>query len=323
MEKVLITGGSGFIARYFIDRLKHREVVNLDIKAPEFQSHAKYIQGDIRHAASVEMAMKGTDTLIHLAAMHHDFGISDEAYFDTNTHGAKTLIAEAEKQSVSTIIFYSTVAVYGAAGNPGPTTEQTPAQPSGAYGKSKLEAENLFIKWANNKEGRKLIIVRATVVFGPYNLANVLNLIKVIDQGLYVHVGSGKNKKSIAYVENIVDASLFALEHASSPVFLFNYSDSPHLSSHAIAQMQAQMLGKSIRLKVPLCLAVIGAFPFDLMIWLTKKNLIISSARVKKLCIQTLHQTDAINKLGFLPKHSIESGMQAMISWYQSSKKKM
>lgn len=319
---MLITGGSGFIGRYFTDRLKQAEVVLLDLRNPDYTSHAQYIKGDVRDAHTVMTAAKGCDLIIHLAAMHHDFGIEPSAYFDTNVNGARQVIAAAEKHGIRQIINFSSVAVYGNKGNPGPCTEETRPEPTNAYGQSKLEAEHLFFRWAQDDQNRKLINVRSTVVFGPFNLANVLNLIKAIDQGLYFHVGDGKNIKSLAYVENIVDASFFALEHAGTGGFTFNYVDEPQLSSREIATMQARMLGKKIRLRLPLGFALLLAKPFDWAIRLSGKNLKISSKRVLKLNTQTYHQAKAIKALGFKASHRMEDGMERMIRWYKSGLKK-
>lgn len=322
MKKLLVTGGSGFLGRYFINALKEKEIVNLDIRTPDFVSHASFLQGSICDFDRVTEAISGVDTLIHLAAMHHDFGIEKQEYFDTNVGGAENLIAAAEKANVNTIINFSSVAVYGNQGNPGPTNEKTPPKPANPYGESKLQAENKFKAWAEKDPSRRLIIVRSTVIFGPHNLANVLNLIKAIDQGLYFHVGKGNNIKSLAYVENIVDAALFALEKTSSGVFLFNYVDYPQLTSREIATMQARFLGKKIRFQLPLSLGILLAKPFDIAIALSGKNLKISSARVKKLATQTFHAADLIREKGFKPQHSVEVGMKAMIQWYQGTKKK-
>jgi nucleoside-diphosphate-sugar epimerase len=322
MHKVLITGGSGFIGRYFIEKLQGKEIVNLDLREPDFQSDARFVQGDIRNSELVKQALGNSDTLIHLAAMHHDFGIADEAYFDTNVGGAMVLIAAAEAGNVKQIIFFSSVAVYGDKGNPGPTTELTEPAPTSPYGHSKLQAERAFEEWAHADPTRKLIVVRSTVVFGAHNLANVLNLIKAIDQGLYFHVGKGDAIKSLGYVENIVDASLFAVEKTKSGVFLFNYVDYPQQTNRAIADLQAGMLGRKIRLRLPLWFAVLLAKPFDFAILLSGKNLKISSKRVKKLCTQTNHSADLIRSLGFKPAFPIDYGMRQMINWYKGSTKK-
>jgi nucleoside-diphosphate-sugar epimerase len=319
VKKILITGGAGFIGRYFVNLLQDADLRILDLKKPDFDTRATFIQGDVRNIKDVQKAMAGVDTVIHLAAMHHDFGIADDAYFDTNVNGAKIIADEAHLQGVCRIINFSSVAVYGNAGNPGPTTEETSPNPQNAYGKSKWEAEQIFEKWATRQTGRKLVTVRSTVVFGPFNLANVLSLIRIIHQGLYIQIGPGNNIKSLAYVENIVEAALFALENACDSICLMNYADEPHLTSSQIAQMQAKMLAKNIRFSLPLPLGILLARPFDLAIFLSGKNLSISSKRVKKLQTQTWHSAVKIKQMGFVPRVSIQEGMQKMIQWYLKS----
>lgn len=322
MEKVLITGGSGFIGRYFVDRLKNAEVVIFDLRDPDYNSHAHFIKGDVRNLNEMIQASQGCSMIIHLAAMHHDFGIPEAAYFDTNVGGAKNLVSVAKELGIHKVINFSSVAVYGNKGNPGPTNESTIPEPTNAYGKSKLEAETILSEWAKSGAQNRLVQVRSTVVFGPHNLANVLNLIKAIDQGLYFHINKSDNIKSLAYVENIADATLFGLEKNASGELLFNYVDYPQMSSREIADMQAKFLGKKIRLTLPLKVAVALAWPFDLAIKFTGRNLKISSARVKKLFTQTNHSADRIRSLGFKPRHEMQDGMERMVRWYLNTMKK-
>ena len=322
MKKICITGGSGFISSHFIAALPDCEIHILDLVAPKFPSHATFFQGDIRNLDEVLHAFEGCDTIIHLAAMHHDFGIPDSAYFDTNVNGAKVILEAAQQLNINSILNFSSVAVYGNKGNPGPTDESTVPAPTNPYGFSKLEAEQLFTQWQEASIERKLIVVRSTVVFGANNLANVLNLIKAIDSGIYIQVGKGENIKSLAYVENIVAASLFAYQLKTSGKLMFNYVDGPQLNSKTIASMQAKMLGKKVPITLPMWFVLLLAKPFDALIWLTNKNLPISSKRVIKLSTQTYHSAEFIKKLGFKASFSIEYGMQEMINWYRAKHKK-
>ena len=322
MERILITGGSGFIARYFVARLQHAEVILFDLKSPDYTSHATWIEGDVRNLEALREAARGVTCIIHLAAMHHDFGIADEAYFETNVGGAKNIVACMIEFGIKRLINLSSVAVYGDLGNPGPTNENMQPAPTNAYGKSKLEAEQVFRNWLQVNPTNRLVQIRSTVVYGPHNLANVLNLIKAIDQGLYFHSGKGTNIKSLTYVENLCDAALFALNREESGELLFNYVDYPQTGSRAIAEMQAEMLGKKIRISLPEWFAVLLALPFDAFIALTGRNLKISSKRIRKLNTQTCHGADLIRSLGFVPKHDMKDGMRRMIDWYRSEYKK-
>jgi len=91
--------------------------------------------------------------------------------------------------------------------------------------------------WAKEAENRKLIIIRPTVVIGPYNYANMFKLIKQIDKGLYAHIGKGNNIKSLAYVENIAEASKFILENVNTNISIYNYADEPQLTTRQITNI--------------------------------------------------------------------------------------
>jgi len=86
--------------------------------------------------------------------------------------------------------------------------------------------------------------------------------------------------------------------------------------------MQAKMLGKKVPITLPMWFVLLLAKPFDALIWLTNKNLPISSKRVIKLSTQTYHSAEFIKKLGFKASFSIEYGMQEMINWYRAKHKK-
>jgi len=89
------------------------------------------------------------------------------------------------------------------------TTEETAPRPINPYGASKLAAEQEIVRWANEDKSRTAIILRPTVVFGPHSKANIFRLIRQVCDGRFLMVGSGKNIKSIVYVKNLVDATIY------------------------------------------------------------------------------------------------------------------
>ena len=316
----LITGGSGFIGSHFHRGIPAKEIINLDLVKPRFESRAKYIRGDVREPDDLDNLLRNGNvhTIISLAAMHHDFGISESEYFDTNENGTRVLCEAATKHQISTIVFFSSVAVYGA--NQGASSEETPENPNMPYGASKLAGEIVLKKWAAEDKSRRVLIIRPALVFGVNNTANMYNLINQINLGIYFHLGKAENIKSIAYVENIVDATLWLLEGLKPGVSIYNYADEPHLTSREIAEIISKALGKKIRITLPKSLGIMMGLPFDLFIKATGKNLPISSARVKKLATETYHSAQKIFDHGYKPKYTTREGLQKMVKWYQSSK---
>lgn len=319
-KNILITGGSGFIGSHFHTQLGEEKIVNLDLVKPSFSSN--YISGDIRKEEDINTALTGSniDTIISLAAMHHDFGISEEEYFETNEYGTKVICEAATNHNIKTIVFYSSVAVYGA--NENASTEKTPTNPNSPYGASKLAGEKVLLQWVKEDNSRRVLIIRPALVFGINNVANMYKLINQINLGIYFHVGKADNIKSIGYVENLVNATLWLLKDLQPGVSVYNYADEPHLTSREIATTISESLGKKIRLTLPKSLGIMMGLPFDLLIKATGKNLPISSARVKKLATETHHSAGKLFSKGFKPQYSTVEGLQKMVEWYQSMKNK-
>jgi len=293
--KILITGGSGFIGTHLIDALSSdHELINFD-KNISKEYPQKTIIGDVRDAASLKEVVKGVDTVIHLAAEHKDNVSPISLYYDVNVGGTKNLVDACENGQVKRIIFTSTVAVYGLQLNN--SHEDSNLAPFNDYGKSKLQAEKVLGEWYEKKEGRSLSIVRPTVVFGERNRGNVYNLIKQVAENRFVMVGSGNNKKSIAYVSNLVSYMTVALEDKG--LSITNYADKPDLSMRQLILAVNEALGKSERkLSIPYWFGLSVGYALDLISILLKKKFTISSIRIRKFCSNSTINTDRLEGYG-------------------------
>jgi len=318
---ILLTGGSGFIGGHFHQAIPNDKLVNLDLVLPNFSHQATFVQGDIRIKEDVRRAIQnnGIKTILSLAAKHHDFGIGHDEYFDTNEDATRVLCEVATEFGIREIVFFSSVAVYGI--RPEISTESMVPKPDAPYGASKLAGEKVLEKWASEQPGRKVLIIRPTLVFGRNNMANMRNLIVQIDSGLYFHLGKAANVKSIAYVENVVQGTLFLIGRMKDGVAIYNYADEPQLSTRQIGETIAAALGRKIRLTLPMMLGVMLGIPFDIVIKLTGKNLPISSARIRKLGTATHHSAKKLFTEGFKPSFTTIDGLRKMVDWYKSSKK--
>lgn len=329
--KILITGGSGFIGAYFhrdLRALGHTDLLTLDLVEPEgVAAEAPYIKGDIRDPNALDRAMEGVDLVIHLAAAHHDFGIAHDTYYSVNEHGSKVLCDAMDRAGIRQVVFYSTVATYGSA--PTPHEEDAPTDPETPYGGSKLKGEGVFRAWAAGGDGRRALVIRPTVTFGPQNFANMYSLIRQIDSGKYLRFGAGTNIKSLSYVENIVDATLFLLglkgdkpNRTIEPFEIFNFIDKPDMTSTQISDTVSKCLGKKPAPCVPYWVGMLLGLPFDVVIKLTGKNLPISTARIKKLYkTETKFEADKILSTGFKPSIPLAEGIDRMVRWYQAEGK--
>ncbi|WKK66836.1 NAD-dependent epimerase/dehydratase family protein [Lutimonas zeaxanthinifaciens] len=310
--KILVTGGSGFIGTRLIEDLlsNNHDVIIFDkVISKVFPNLC--VVGDVRDEEALISACKGVDIIFNLAAEHADDVAPISLYKDVNVHGALNLIKAAELNGVKKIVFTSSVAVYGL--NQGAPNEKSKLSPFNEYGKSKLEAELAFKKWADQNGLNSLTIIRPSVVFGEGNRGNVYNLLLQIKNKRFLMVGSGENKKSMAYVGNI-SHFLSKLTDGKSGVQVFNYADKPDLDSKNIVAIAKDAFQINTKYpSIPYPIAMIAGYALDLMAKLLNRKFPISSIRIKKFCADTTIDTKKLEDSGFIPPFSLELGLQKMI----------
>jgi len=190
--------------------------------------------------------------------------------------------------------------------------------PNLPYGKSKLAGEKVLEKWYNEDPTRCVIIIRPTVVYGERNVANMFRLIMQIKAGRFFNIGKGDNVKSLAYCKNLVEATLFLNNKINEGYSIFNYSDSPQLTSKEITQIISEKLGMKAPISLPYWFLYLLGLPFNLLIKITGKDLPISTNRIDKLRTQTYHQAKKINDFGFDPKVDVAEGFQNYYNWLKN-----
>lgn len=316
-ESILVIGGSGFIGSNLINILyREHKVINIDKKNssgfPEITRLA-----DIRDLDSLRSAITKSDTVILLAAEHADNVSPISLYYDVNVEGTKNVISLCEETGVSTIIFTSTVAVYGL--NKPVSTESSQTEPFNDYGRSKLQAEKLLEDWySRDKSNRNLIVIRPTVVFGPGNRGNVYNLLKQIISGRFIMIGDGRNLKSMCYVDNIAQFIKFCICKKLSGYHLFNYVDKPDLLTKELVSIVKSLAHKKVpSFKIPYNVGMLLGYSLDVVSKVSRKKFPISSIRIKKFCSNTVYSSEHLVKTGFEAPISIKEGLKATIKSIQ------
>ncbi|OPZ48414.1 MAG: dTDP-glucose 4,6-dehydratase [Bacteroidetes bacterium ADurb.BinA104] len=311
---ILIVGGSGFIGTRICRRLENDKVQFTIIdKIISRTFPERTVQCDIRNLDDLSKKLRG-DVIINLAAEHRDDITPRSLYDEVNVQGAKNVCEAAERNHIDTIIFTSSVAVYGFA--PIGTDETGEIHYFNDYGRTKSEAEKVYKSWfEKDAEHRKLVIVRPTVVFGEQNRGNVYNLLKQISSSVFMMVGSGKNIKSMAYVENVAAFLEYALSFGRG-FYLYNYVDKPDFDMNTLVRIVYDQLCRKpmTSLHLPYWMGYTGGKLFDLLALISHKKLTISSIRIKKFCENTCFNT-SVAKTGFKPPVSIEEGIRRTIQY--------
>lgn len=310
--KVFITGGSGFIGTNLIGDLRQsNEIVNYD-KAPSESFPELTVVGDVRDPEELTKAMQGVDVIVNLAAEHADDVSPVDLYYDVNVQGARNLVEAAVANDVKTIVFTSSVAVYGL--NVGVPTETSPITPFNDYGKSKYEAEVVLRKWCEQDGSRTLVIIRPCVIFGENNRGNVYNLLQQIHSGRFIMVGSGSNRKSMGYVRNLSKLLRESLQMEPG-IHIFNFADKPDVTTAELVEIARSAFGATNAVpKLPYFVGLLGGYSFDVLAKITGRKFPISSIRVRKFCADTEVSADKLRAKPFQPEFTIEEGLRRMIA---------
>ena len=231
-KKLLVTGGAGFIGSNFIHHaLRTRQelvITNLDkltyagnlrnLEGLEklYPGRYKFIKGDINDAALTTGLVAENDAVVHFAAESHvDRSILDAATFiQTNVMGTLTLLNAALAAGGRRFVHVSTDEVYGALGDEGAFTEQTPIAPNSPYSASKAGSDMLVRAFVHTHH-LDAIITRCSNNYGPYQFPEKLIPLMITnaleDQPLPVY-GKGHNVRDWIYVVDHCEGILRALE---------------------------------------------------------------------------------------------------------------
>lgn len=219
MNKILVTGGSGFIGSHFVRRMLNTrpdvEVVNVDaltyagrkenLSDVEKNPRYHFVHGDICDAKLVSDSMKECDAVIHFAAESHvDRAIIDASVFlRTNVLGTHALLEAARQNDIKKFVCISTDEVYGHILE-GSFTENDVLNPRNPYAASKAGAERLAYSYSQTY-GMDVTITRSSNNFGPNQFPEkmlplfVTNLIRGKKVPVY---GDGMNVRDWLYVED-------------------------------------------------------------------------------------------------------------------------
>lgn len=299
--QVAVVGGSGFIGSRLCAILMQKKIIfGIIDKVLSNTFPSQTLLANVCSLEQLQAALVENSILINLAAEHRDDVWPISQYDDVNVGGARNICAVAREKNIKTIIFTSSVAVYGFA--PLGTNESGVIAPFNDYGRTKWEAEQVYKQWqSEDPENRSLVIVRPTVVFGERNRGNVFNLLRQIASGRFVMVGNGLNRKSMAYVENVASFLEYSLGFKPG-VYIYNYIDKPDFTMNALVAHVNKLLGRSaeIKFRLPFSLGLLIGSCFDFVAKISGKKFPISAIRVKKFCANSVYGS-AIESTGFIP----------------------
>ncbi len=309
---ITLIGGSGFVGTRLLALLGEQPekytLRNIDKRQSHFFPHVTQL-ADVRDAEALRVKIAGSDVVVLLAAEHRDDVSPVSLYYDVNVGGMKNVLEAMLATGVRRLVFTSSVAVYGL--NKENPDETHPADPFNHYGKSKWQAEEVLQQWHAEHPDFNIGILRPTVIFGERNRGNVFNLLRQISSGRFLMIGGGRNRKSMAYVGNIVSFIRFLIDEKTEGYNVYNYVDKPDFTMNELVFHVSEVLGKHIpTTHFPYWLGMLGGKCFDLLAAITRKKLTISSVRVKKFCATTQFDARKAHASGFSAPYTLGQGLE-------------
>jgi len=311
LQKVLVTGGAGFIGSHLVDALLAdggydvRVLDNFSTGRRENLAHCRpaieLIEGDIRDMEIVEDAVEGVDCILHEAALP-SVPRSIKAPVtsnDVNVGGTLKLMSAAHKAGVRRVVFASSSSIYGDT-EVLPKHEGMMPKPMSPYAVSKLTGEH-YVRVFADIYGMETLAIRYFNVFGPrqdptsqYSGVIAKYMTAAVTGGGYVVNGDGQQARDFTYVDNVVNANLLALK-------------APQLAG----QVVNVACGMRFTL-LDLIAAINDAAGVDLPVEFREPR--VGDVKFSQAAIE-----EAARILGYEPRVCFATGIQRTLEWYRSS----
>ncbi|MCX6366717.1 MAG: NAD-dependent epimerase/dehydratase family protein [Armatimonadetes bacterium] len=248
----LVTGANGCVGYALCEALLadggFREVRGLVRRAD-----AELPEGVVRFVNDLSCCVDA-DVIFHCVALVHQPTATKEEYQKVNVGFTGQLLDACNPERPPRFVFFSTVAVYGESTPRTGIAEDTPPAPATPYAASKLAAEKLIDRWADDV-GAIAVHLRLATVYGPRDRGNIAKLEAAIKAGRFFIPGDGKNKKTLCAVENAAAAAITVARLGSMAVAgkRFVIADA---APYTLREIVSALGGKSLALPLPLALLV-------------------------------------------------------------------
>lgn len=320
--KALITGGRGFIGSFLVQELltKGYQVRCLLRNKGKDQGWLsgldfEYFKGDIIEPKSLLSAVEGVDFVFHLAGLTKS-NIKSE-FYKINAEGTKNLLKATWKLNpdLKRFVLVSSLAAVGPSQNGKLLTESDPANPISDYGKSKLKAEEIALKFSQKLP---ITIVRPPAVYGPRD-RDIFGLFKYIKQGWCPILAGGPRYSSVIYVKDLVEGIVSVAEQEKAQGEVYFLSDDEPYSWDYFADTIAEIFEvKPRKMVIPLKLAFLISCGFELMAKFTKRPTIFNLDKFRELKVThwICDNSKAKKELGFRPRFDLQKGLYETAQWY-------
>ena len=332
MEKILVTGGGGFLGHAIVKRLiergDHVRSLSRNLYPDLTNKNVDQIQGNISSHKVVKDACQGQDVVYHVAAKPPPWGKYDD-YYQTNVVGTQNVIDACIFHKVPRLIYTSTPSVVFNGSNLEGIDESFPypSKYNAYYPATKAMAEQCVVR--ASRQSLNTIILRPHEIWGPEDphfVPRLLARAKKLKQ-----IGDGQNLVDTTFIDNAADAHILAADRLKenpqlSGNIYFISQDEPILAWEMINLILHAAGFEPVKGKIPFRIAwFIGVF----LEFIYKAFRLPGEPQMTRFlaeAVATSHWFDisaAKSDLGYKPKVSTEEGLQRLQDWLKSDRSKL
>jgi nucleoside-diphosphate-sugar epimerase len=241
-RKILITGASGFVGSRLCERLylgsdaKPTALIRNIGKASRIgRMRIPIIKGDVVDSVLMDRSIGDAEIVIHLVAGSRQ----------SIVEGTRVVARLCRKHKVARFVHMSSAAVYGIQANEDHTTEDAPLKKTGnPYSDAKIEAEKIVRK--ETERGLSSVVLRPRIIWGPYS-SWVQSFYHQVANNIFCLVDHGEGACNTVYIDNLVDATLLAVENDRAVGEVFFVTDDEKISWREFYGRWASFLGQEVR----------------------------------------------------------------------------
>jgi nucleoside-diphosphate-sugar epimerase len=322
--EILITGGNGFAGRHLISALQERGERLRVLVSPGGDSTwleqrgVAVFRGDVRTPDAVLAAMRGAEAVFHLVAETKVWGPMRDSYA-VNVSGTENVCRAALKAGVGRLIHLSTFTVYKLMTGRPVTEEDALAPLNEPYSITKAESDQL-VQDMVRKEHLPAVILRPGPLLGPGDGRSFARLADRLRAGKGIIVGSGNNAVPLAYITDVVQALLLALNSKHAIGQAYNIGNDEPLTQQEYLSAIAQEIGVAPpHIHVPYSSLYAAAYVFERISTLSGYRIppVVTRHGVKILGGDNRISIDKARRdLGYVPQVSVREGVRLTAAWY-------
>jgi nucleoside-diphosphate-sugar epimerase len=319
MNKILITGATGFVGNALFKNLKSQKkyLIHLSVRTNQkilLEGEKFFNIGEIDANTNWKDALDKVECVVHCAARVH---IKEKKQVNTlnvyrriNVDGTRNLAKQAADMGIKRFIFLSSISVNREEKiNQKSLKYNDISGPIDDYAVSKWEAEQALLE-ISKQTGLGVVIIRPPLVYGERVKGNFLRLLDLVYKQIPLPIAKINNLRSFISLDNLIDLIICCIEHPKAEGKLFLVSDGEDLSTPDLIRKLSKFMNKSPRL-----------FHFPQSILELIARLFGKSSESKKL-LGSLHIDNSYAReiLGWSPALSLDEGLEKVVKWYLKKK---